>query len=241
MAWHHPGDKPLSEPMVVRLLTHICVTRPQWVNPPSVETGIFQNKVNTMAADALATPLEEDKYPFILCGQYHGCWCPGSLCRQGISSHGIDHTRQMGTCLSLREDFNSMPPQHSETIKNANIFSCFPDYIQQHNSQDPGKTTSIFEKLIFKFIFMSVMSLIMLGDVSVWLIIRTSVHLSIIWHVIERYSVFDKCDISWIGHVCSGQYVKPMRPGRISFIKATASWPFSLYNGIPYTLTYSLF
>ena len=33
MAWRRPGDKPLSEPMVVILLTHICVTRPQWVKP----------------------------------------------------------------------------------------------------------------------------------------------------------------------------------------------------------------
>ena len=32
MAWRWPGDKPLSEPMMVSLLTHICVTRPQWVN-----------------------------------------------------------------------------------------------------------------------------------------------------------------------------------------------------------------
>ena len=32
MAWRRPGDKPLSEAMVVSLLTHICVTRPQWVN-----------------------------------------------------------------------------------------------------------------------------------------------------------------------------------------------------------------
>ena len=32
MAWRRPGDKPLSEPMVVSLLTHICVTRSQWVN-----------------------------------------------------------------------------------------------------------------------------------------------------------------------------------------------------------------
>ena len=31
MAWRRPGDRPLSEPMVVSLLTHICVTRPQWV------------------------------------------------------------------------------------------------------------------------------------------------------------------------------------------------------------------
>ena len=32
MAWRRPGDKPLSEPMVGSLLTHICVTRLQWVN-----------------------------------------------------------------------------------------------------------------------------------------------------------------------------------------------------------------
>ena len=35
MAWRRPGDKPLSEPMMVILLTHICVTRPQWVNGES--------------------------------------------------------------------------------------------------------------------------------------------------------------------------------------------------------------
>ena len=32
MAWRRPGDKPLSEPMMVNLPTHICVTWPQWVN-----------------------------------------------------------------------------------------------------------------------------------------------------------------------------------------------------------------
>ena len=31
MAWRRPGDKPLSEPTMVSLLTHICITRPQWV------------------------------------------------------------------------------------------------------------------------------------------------------------------------------------------------------------------
>ena len=31
MAWRRSGDKPLSEPMMVSLLTRICVTRPQWV------------------------------------------------------------------------------------------------------------------------------------------------------------------------------------------------------------------
>ena len=31
MAWCRPGDKPLSEPMMVYLPTHICISRPQWV------------------------------------------------------------------------------------------------------------------------------------------------------------------------------------------------------------------
>ena len=31
MGWCCLGDQPLSEPMMFSLLTHICVTRPQWV------------------------------------------------------------------------------------------------------------------------------------------------------------------------------------------------------------------
>ena len=32
MAWRRSGAKPLSEPMMVSLLTHIRVTRPRWIN-----------------------------------------------------------------------------------------------------------------------------------------------------------------------------------------------------------------
>ena len=35
MAWRRPGDKPLSESMMVNLLTYICITRPQWINNTS--------------------------------------------------------------------------------------------------------------------------------------------------------------------------------------------------------------
>ena len=42
MAWRRPGDKPLSEPMIVRLPTHICVTRPQWVK------NVFQYTRNSI-------------------------------------------------------------------------------------------------------------------------------------------------------------------------------------------------
>ena len=33
-------------------------------------------------------------------GQYHGCWCPGSLCRQDISTHDTDYVEQVGPCLT---------------------------------------------------------------------------------------------------------------------------------------------
>ena len=35
MAWHRPGDEPLSEPMIVGLPTHMCVTRPRWAHAKS--------------------------------------------------------------------------------------------------------------------------------------------------------------------------------------------------------------
>ena len=42
MAWRRLGDKPLSEPMMVRVPTHICVTRPQWVKHPH-DPGVAGN------------------------------------------------------------------------------------------------------------------------------------------------------------------------------------------------------
>ena len=33
-------------------------------------------------------------------GQYHGCWCPGSLRRQDISSHDIDHVEYVAPGLT---------------------------------------------------------------------------------------------------------------------------------------------
>ena len=38
MAWRRPGDKPLSEPMMVGLPTHICVNRSQWIKAMAAGT-----------------------------------------------------------------------------------------------------------------------------------------------------------------------------------------------------------
>ena len=39
MAWRRPGDKRLSEPMMLSLLMHICITRPQWVKASDISEG----------------------------------------------------------------------------------------------------------------------------------------------------------------------------------------------------------
>ena len=46
MAWRRPGDKPLSEAMLVRLPTHICVTRLQWVSSITLITCHIEPSVH---------------------------------------------------------------------------------------------------------------------------------------------------------------------------------------------------
>ena len=54
MAWHRPGDKPLSEPMIVSLLMHTCVTRPQWVNSLRPSDAIWRQWSWTTLAQVMA-------------------------------------------------------------------------------------------------------------------------------------------------------------------------------------------
>ena len=49
MAWRLPGDKPLSEPMMVSLLTHICAIRPQWVRAEDCQCGNYHAWHNTQS------------------------------------------------------------------------------------------------------------------------------------------------------------------------------------------------
>ena len=48
--WRRSGDKPLSEPMMARLPTHLCVTRPQWVKHTSANIEAYHHySVNIVA------------------------------------------------------------------------------------------------------------------------------------------------------------------------------------------------
>ena len=53
MAWRISGVKPLSEPMMVNLLTHICDTRSQWVN-----SRLFLVESFIMVASMVTNPLQ---------------------------------------------------------------------------------------------------------------------------------------------------------------------------------------
>ena len=49
--WPGPGDKPLSEPVMVSLVTYICVTRPQWVDQTR-ESGEQSDNVSVKAENS---------------------------------------------------------------------------------------------------------------------------------------------------------------------------------------------
>ena len=53
MDWRRPGDKPLSEPMMGRLLMHICITRPQGVKDlyKMAHVGVWWLQINTLGPD----------------------------------------------------------------------------------------------------------------------------------------------------------------------------------------------
>ena len=61
---------------------------------------------------------------FRLCGQYHACWCTGSLCHQVICSHGIDHLGRK--VLGLHKDgFQQCHLSVAKWHKNANNIFTF--------------------------------------------------------------------------------------------------------------------
>ena len=62
MAWRRPGNKPLSESMMISLQIHICVTRPQWVKKISTDLrcgeehhAVFLER-STSCSNLISTP-----------------------------------------------------------------------------------------------------------------------------------------------------------------------------------------
>ena len=57
MAWRRVGAKPSSEPMMISLLTHISVTRPQWVKALVISINAYNVSTNTVTTDYMWNPL----------------------------------------------------------------------------------------------------------------------------------------------------------------------------------------
>ena len=70
MAWHQSGDKPLSEAMVVSLLTHICVTGPQWVKKTTWCSPHFVS-ANKISVYSIILPLNIIPIFVPICIEYH--------------------------------------------------------------------------------------------------------------------------------------------------------------------------
>ena len=77
MAWRRPGDKPLSEPMMVSLQTHTCVTWTQWVNIPPIFTCRFVSN------------------HICIYNHHIGCYFP--LRRRFVSASHVRHSRYTPT------------------------------------------------------------------------------------------------------------------------------------------------
>ena len=85
MAWRRPGGKPLSEPILVRLPTHICVTRPQWVN--MLSAAILRCKLAVWGRNHMTITVESMSYLRIIQvivnerfrWRYSSSWTPGAM------------------------------------------------------------------------------------------------------------------------------------------------------------------
>ena len=91
MAWRRPGVKPLSEPMMVTLPTHMCVTRPQWVN-----------QVHKLS---LISMLKSSSAYFI----WISVWC---IDFQRLCLNHLDHVIYLRESLSLNRFTLKGPCQH---------------------------------------------------------------------------------------------------------------------------------
>ena len=77
MAWHLPGDKPSSEPMMVRLPTHICITRPQWVKMHLTGTFLMDSHicsyVNEVFHSVFICPCQRQSQNWACANNIEGC------------------------------------------------------------------------------------------------------------------------------------------------------------------------
>ena len=63
MAWYRPGDRQLSEPVMVRLLSHIYVTRPWWVKSYGCIRRLGAVSIRKTVLPGMAIPMLKIRRP----------------------------------------------------------------------------------------------------------------------------------------------------------------------------------
>ena len=83
MAWRRSGDKPLSGPMMLSLLTHICVIRPQWTN---ITVYLIKKWVSCICFAMVATCFDGFMWSIYSChsGMLHVDWITRKLGKQKV-------------------------------------------------------------------------------------------------------------------------------------------------------------
>ena len=116
MDWRRPGDKPLSEPMMVSLLMHICHTRPQWVNQfqwDDWDSGECHARELTNDNSIFCwnpSSWKTGTHLYYLYNQQHGCRCPGDTSSLGMSSHGTEPKPCSRVGMHFSKMVGNMPP-----------------------------------------------------------------------------------------------------------------------------------
>ena len=158
MVWCRPSDKPVSEPIVVILLTHICVTQPQWVNIVSPAVWYIKptwdwngaEKWNLrMCVGKLSKPYTESSSKTTRRNEILNSYC---LCLS-ISTFWYEHLffrcLRLSACMSLRPLSITSCPRENPSPVEAGISKYWSE-VQK----------TLLRSLLFSFFFLLVIALL---------------------------------------------------------------------------------
>ena len=130
MAWRRPGDKPLYEPMMVSLPTHICVTRPQWVKETAVEVRAWRsNSIQLSYVHVITYPyLKPDAGSSNLCSlqwrhdKHGGLMIVYSTVFSRCRSKKTSKLSVIGLCKGNSPVTDDFPAQRASNAENVSIW-----------------------------------------------------------------------------------------------------------------------
>ena len=150
MAWHQLGDKPLSEPMMIRLPTHICVTQPQWVKIKIKNIYVkFELNINSLHSRKWLK-MPSAKYFSVwkfLRIHYHWChrqsrkWFETAICKMFLCMKMLNNSASLVSLPFAQLEmlfyilyYSKMVVRHGNYV--INIFACFKKI--ENNQRDNG-------------------------------------------------------------------------------------------------------